>query len=74
MMPAAVREGVLYVPGQFCYVGDRNLTVPTNEARLSFGIVRPDQIEEAVRRLARAARPRGPEKTSAAAQSQPILM
>jgi DNA-binding transcriptional MocR family regulator len=55
-------------------VGDRNTPVPTNEARLSFGIVKPDQIEEAVRRLARAAQARGPEEASAAVQSQPILM
>jgi 2-aminoadipate transaminase len=74
MMPAAVKEGVLYVPGQFCYVGDPNSPVPTNEARLSFGIVKPDQIEEAVRRLARAARAHDHEADSAAAKSQPILM
>jgi 2-aminoadipate transaminase len=74
MMPAAVREGVLYVPGQLCYVANRDTTVPTNEARLSFGIVKRDQIEEAVRRLTRAARARGPEEAGAAVQSQPILM
>jgi 2-aminoadipate transaminase len=74
MMPAAVREGVLYVPGQFCYVGDRNTPVPTNEARLSFGIVKPDQIEEAVRRLARATRHRDRQEGSDVAKSQPILM
>jgi DNA-binding transcriptional MocR family regulator len=56
-------------------VGDQNTAaVPTNEARLSFGIVKPEQIEEAVGRLARAARARGPEEANAAAQSQPILM
>jgi 2-aminoadipate transaminase len=56
LMRAALREGVLYVPGQFCYVNGENGPLPTHEARLSFGVARPDQIREAVRRLARAFR------------------
>jgi 2-aminoadipate transaminase len=56
LMRAALREGVLYVPGRFCYVNGENGPVPTNEARLSFGVAQPWQIREAVRRLARAAR------------------
>lgn len=56
LMKAALREGVLYVPGQFCYVNGENGVVPGNEARLSFGVAEPEQIQEAVRRLARAAR------------------
>src|SRR5205807_527503 len=55
LMHAALREGVLYVPGQFCYVNGDNGPVPTHEARLSFGAVPQQQIGEAVRRLARAA-------------------
>jgi 2-aminoadipate transaminase len=55
LMRAALREGVLYVPGQFCFVGGENGPVPTNAMRLSFGVASPDQIREAVRRLARAA-------------------
>jgi 2-aminoadipate transaminase len=51
LMRAALREGVLYVPGRFCYVGGN---VPDHEARLSFGVVPREQIREAVRRLARA--------------------
>jgi 2-aminoadipate transaminase len=51
LMRSALKEGVLYVPGQFCYVGD---DVPTWEAQLSFGVAPPAQIREAVRRLARA--------------------
>jgi 2-aminoadipate transaminase len=54
LMRAALREGVLYVPGQFCYVNSDNGTVPTWEARLSFGVALPEQIREAVRRLGRA--------------------
>jgi 2-aminoadipate transaminase len=51
LMQAALREGVLYVPGRCCYVGT---DVPDHEARLSFGVVPRAQIGEAVRRLARA--------------------
>jgi 2-aminoadipate transaminase len=56
LMQAALAAGVLYVPGQFCYVNGDNGLVPDNEARLSFGVAPPEQIREAVRRLARAAR------------------
>jgi 2-aminoadipate transaminase len=56
LMRAALRAGVLYVPGQFCYVGG---PAPTNEMRLSFGVAPPEQIREAVRRLARAAQEAG---------------
>ena len=55
-MKAALKEGVLYVPGQFCYVNGENGPIPTWEARLSFGVAAPEQIREAVRRLGRAAR------------------
>jgi 2-aminoadipate transaminase len=55
LMRAALREGVLYVPGQFCYVNGDQVPVPTHEARLSFGVVPQKEIAEAVRRLARAA-------------------
>jgi 2-aminoadipate transaminase len=54
LMRAALREGVLYVPGQFCYVNGDNGPLPRWEARLSFGAVPLEQIPEAVRRLARA--------------------
>jgi 2-aminoadipate transaminase len=66
LMHAALREGVLYVPGQFCYLNGDNSPIPTWEARLSFGVARPDQIREAVRRLGRAAR------ESTAERSAPI--
>jgi 2-aminoadipate transaminase len=54
LMEAALREGVLYVPGQFCYLNGENGPLPTNEVRLSFGVVTPAQLREAVRRLGRA--------------------
>jgi 2-aminoadipate transaminase len=53
-MHACLREGVLYVPGQFCYVNGANGTPPNNEARLCFGVATPAQLREAVRRLGRA--------------------
>ncbi|MBV9122583.1 MAG: PLP-dependent aminotransferase family protein, partial [Planctomycetes bacterium] len=55
LMRLALREGVLYVPGQFCYLNGPGGPVPHHEARLSFGVVPLDQIGEAVHRLARAA-------------------
>jgi 2-aminoadipate transaminase len=56
LMRAALEEGVLYVPGQFCHVNGENGPAPANEARLSFGVASEEQIREAVRRLARAVR------------------
>jgi 2-aminoadipate transaminase len=75
LMQAALREGVLYVPGQFCYVNGENGPIPTWEARLSFGVATPERLEEAVRRLGRAAadlrNSRGPELL-ATAQGRPM--
>ena len=52
-MAACLREGVLYVPGAFCYVkGD---VVPNTEARLCYGVASHDELREAVRRLGKAA-------------------
>jgi 2-aminoadipate transaminase len=56
LMDAALREGILYVPGEFCYVNSDGGRIPTWEARLSFGVAPADQIREAVRRLGRAVR------------------
>jgi 2-aminoadipate transaminase len=53
-MQACLREGVLYVPGSFCYV--KGGVVPNNEARLCFGVASHEQLREAVRRLGKAAR------------------
>jgi 2-aminoadipate transaminase len=54
LMKSALREGVLYVPGEFCY--EKGSDVPRHEARLCFGVAEVEQIREAIRRLARAAR------------------
>ncbi|MER3416890.1 MAG: PLP-dependent aminotransferase family protein [Gemmataceae bacterium] len=51
---AAWDEGVLYVPGQFCYLPEESKTVPRHEIRLSFGVGTPADLREGVMRLARA--------------------
>jgi 2-aminoadipate transaminase len=65
LMRAALREGVLYVPGQFCYESDAGAPIPTHEARLSFGVAAPEQLREGVRRLARAFAETNPRDTEA---------
>jgi 2-aminoadipate transaminase len=56
LMQAALREGVLYIPGAFCHVAPEGRPAPDNEMRLCYGVVTPEQIREGVRRLARAAK------------------
>lgn len=56
LMQEALREGVLYVPGQFCHVPDAAGRLVTNEIRLCFGVATVDQIREGIRRLAKAAK------------------
>lgn len=59
LMVAARTEGVLYVPGRFCYIEAADRPVPTHEARLSFGVASTSEIVEGVRRLAQAVRRAG---------------
>jgi len=54
LLPAAMEEGMLYVPGEFCHVPDETGTIRKNEMRLSFGVETPDRLREAARRLCRA--------------------
>lgn len=54
LMKESLKQGVLYVPGEFAYVDDG--PYPRNEARLSFGVEQPDRIREGIERLAHAAR------------------
>ena len=51
----AVAEGVLYVPGEFCYPAE-GLPRPRNRLRLSFGVPSIPQIHCGVEALARAIR------------------
>jgi 2-aminoadipate transaminase len=53
LMQACLREGVLYVPGEFCYAAGASRA---NEARLCYGVASPDDLRAAVHRLGRAAR------------------
>jgi 2-aminoadipate transaminase len=55
LMEACLREGVLYVPGEFCHVAVQG-QVPAHEIRLCYGIATNDEIREAVRRLGKAAK------------------
>jgi 2-aminoadipate transaminase len=52
----SIEKGVLYVPGDYCYVPQADSPTPTNEIRLSFGVENPDRILEGVRRLGEAIR------------------
>jgi len=51
----AVREGVLYVPGVYCYPGESRV-IPKNMIRLSFGVPCCEDIRRGVAALARALR------------------
>ncbi len=50
----SLAEGVIYVPGIYCYPQDAARTVPRNSMRLSFGVASVEQIHEGIARLAKA--------------------
>ena len=50
----AIDEGVLYVPGEYCYGPDPTRTAPRNTIRLSYGVCPPKKIRTALAALARA--------------------
>lgn len=52
----AVSQGVLYVPGAYCFGPDPVRTVPRHTMRLSFGVEDEPRLREGVARLARAIR------------------
>ena len=56
MFGACVDNGVLYVPGEYCFQRDPQGRLPKNHIRLSFGQVAPDQIEPGIQRLAEVVR------------------
>ncbi|MFO0938121.1 MAG: PLP-dependent aminotransferase family protein [Gemmataceae bacterium] len=56
LIDRGVKEGVLYIPGQYCHVPDENGKIPKHEARLSFGVANEDQLREGIRRLRQACR------------------
>ncbi|MGD0462592.1 MAG: PLP-dependent aminotransferase family protein [Tepidisphaeraceae bacterium] len=49
-----VENGVLYVPGDYCFQSDENGWTPHNHLRLSFGQVAPNQIDPGIERIAQA--------------------
>ena len=53
LFEAAVREGVLYVPGEYCYPGS-GVPVCRHSLRLSFGVQSCAKVAEGVKKLARA--------------------
>ncbi|MCE9531602.1 MAG: PLP-dependent aminotransferase family protein [Planctomycetes bacterium] len=53
LLKECIREGVIYVPGEFGHVGKPG-TRPTNEARLSYGDASIEKIHEGIKRLRRA--------------------
>ncbi len=56
LFAAAMAEGVLYVPGEYCYGPDPRRQVERNHMRLTFGTVGVEEIAEGVARLGRAIR------------------
>jgi 2-aminoadipate transaminase len=55
LFETAIREGVLYVPGAYCYPSSGEPT-RNNTLRLSFGVQTPDRIRIGIASLARAVR------------------
>ena len=51
---AALKHGMIYVPGEFCFPDDPGRTKPKSMMRLTFGLATKDQIREGIRRLANA--------------------
>lgn len=56
LFPRALAEGVLYVPGEYCYGPDPTRRPPRNTMRLSFGVAGVEAIRGGIERLARAIR------------------
>jgi len=54
LFSTALKEGVIYVPGGYCYGPDPERQAPTNHIRLTFGTVSASAVREGVARLARA--------------------
>lgn len=50
----AIQQGVLFVPGKFCYPTDPTRVPPTNTIRLAVGVPTAEQIREGIARLAKA--------------------
>ena len=49
-----LEQGVIYVPGSFCYLAEEGREIPRNQMRLSFGVPSVEDNRKGVRRLADA--------------------
>ncbi|MBT3278041.1 MAG: PLP-dependent aminotransferase family protein [Phycisphaerales bacterium] len=49
---AALKHGMIYVPGEFCFPNDPGRVKPKSKIRLTFGLASKEQIREGIRRLA----------------------
>lgn len=56
LFESALANGVIYVPGDYCFHADKHGRIPTHHLRLSFGQIDADQIEPGIARLAQAVR------------------
>ncbi|MDB5300227.1 MAG: PLP-dependent aminotransferase family protein [Phycisphaerales bacterium] len=52
MFESCIANGVMYVPGEYCFQPDESGKIPRHHLRLSFGQVDPKQIEPGIERLA----------------------
>ena len=48
---SALKNDVLYVPGELCYANDPSHATPDNEMRISFGSASDENIREGIKRL-----------------------
>ena len=53
VLPRCLEQGVLYIPGAFAFPGEPG-TVPTNYARICFGVPSEAELTEGIRRLSAA--------------------
>jgi 2-aminoadipate transaminase len=52
----ALKNNVLYVPGELCYADDPARRKPDNEMRISFGSASEENIREGIKRLGKVLR------------------
>jgi 2-aminoadipate transaminase len=67
LLEAALKEKVLYIPGEYGHLGENIGAKPRNEARLSFGVASAMQLREGARRLRRATQAVAPNREPVAA-------
>ncbi|MGH7213672.1 MAG: PLP-dependent aminotransferase family protein [Tepidisphaeraceae bacterium] len=73
LFEAAVQEGVLYVPGEYCFQPDDAGDMPRHHLRLSFGQVSIEEIGPGIERLARVVVKALSAMTSAPRPADPVV-